>query len=46
MAEAEGGLSQSALVRRLSRSAVRERAICMPDKPRHIIPHIQEVQRG
>jgi hypothetical protein len=46
MAEAEGGLSQSALVRRLIRDAARERGIWPPDKPRHGIPHIREVQHG
>jgi hypothetical protein len=46
MAEAEGGLSQSALVRRLIRNAARERGIWPPDKPKHTIQHIREVQRG
>lgn len=34
MAEAEGGLSQSALVRRLIRNAARERGIWPPDQHR------------
>jgi hypothetical protein len=46
MAEAEGGLSQSALVRRLIRNAARERGIWPSDKPKHTIQHIREVQRG
>ena len=46
MAKAEGGLSQSALVRRLIRNAARERGIWPPDKPKHTIEHIREVQRG
>ena len=46
MAEAEGGLSQSALVRRLIRNAAREQGIWPPDKPRHTIQHIREVQHG
>jgi hypothetical protein len=46
MAEAEGGLSQSPLVRRLIRNAARERGIWPPDKPKHTIQHIREVQRG
>jgi hypothetical protein len=43
---AEGGLSQSALVRRLIHNAGRERGIWPPDKPKHTIQHIREVQRG
>ena len=46
MAEAEGGLSQSAFVRRLIHSAARERGVWPPDKPKHTIQHIREVQRG
>ena len=46
MAEAEGGLSQSALVRRLIRNAARERGIWPPARPRQTIQHIREVQRG
>ena len=46
MADAEGGLSQSALVRRLIRIAAREQGIWPPNKPRHTIQHIREVQRG
>jgi len=46
LAEAEGGLSQSTLVRRLIHNAARERGIWPPEEPRHTIPHIQEVQRG
>jgi len=46
MAEAEGDLSQSALVRRLIRNAARERGIWPPDTPKHTIQHIREVQRG
>jgi hypothetical protein len=46
MAEAEGGLSQSALVRRLIRIAAREQGIWPADRPRHTIQHIREVQRG
>lgn len=46
MAEAEGGLSQSALVRRLIHNAARERGVWPPDKPKHTIQHIPEVQRG
>jgi len=46
MAEAQGGLSQSALVRRLIRNAARERGIWPPDKPKQTIQHVREVQRG
>lgn len=46
MAEAEGGLSQSALVRRLIRNAARDRGIWPPDKPRPTGRHIEEVHRG
>ena len=45
MAEAEGGLSQSALVRRLIRNAARERGMWPPAKLRRIGQQIQEVRR-
>ena len=46
LAEAEGGLSQSALVRWLIRNAARKQGIWPPDKLRHASQHIREVQRG
>ena len=44
LAEAEGGLSKSALIRRLIRNAAREREIWPPD--RHAGRRIQEVRHG
>jgi hypothetical protein len=46
MAEAEGGLSQSAMVGRLIRNAARERGIWPPDKPKLAIQHVREAQCG
>ena len=44
MAEAEGGLSQSALVRRLIRNAARERGIWPPKRQRPASWQLQEVR--
>jgi len=44
MAEAEGGLSQSALVRRLIRNAARERGIWPPDNSKRAARQAREVQ--
>jgi len=46
MAEAEGGLSQAALVRRLIRNAAKEHGIWPPDREGHIGHQTQEVPRG
>jgi hypothetical protein len=44
LADAEGGLSQSALIRRLIRNAAREHDIWPPDKHGRIAQKVQEVQ--
>lgn len=46
MAEAEGGLSQAALVRRLIRNAAQECGIWPPDKKRIAARQTKEVQYG
>ena len=46
MAEAEGGLSQSALVRRLIRNAAHERGIWPPDQQRRATWQLQGVRHG
>jgi hypothetical protein len=46
MAEAESGLSQAALVRRLIRNAAQERGIWPPDQHRIASQLAQEVQHG
>lgn len=46
MAEAEGGLSQAALVRRLIRNAAQERGIWPPDQHRIASQLASEVQHG
>ena len=46
MAESEGGLSQSALVRRLIRNAARAQGIWPPEQKRHTIMRIEELQHG
>ena len=45
LADAEGGLSQSALVRRLVRDAARKHGIWPPDKHHRATQNPQEVQR-
>lgn len=46
MAEAEGGLTQAALVRRLIRDAARQRGLWPPAPPRRFGEKAQEVQHG
>jgi hypothetical protein len=46
MADAEGGLSQSALVRRLIRNAARERGMWPPDRQQRANRQSQEVRHG
>ena len=46
MAEAEGGLTQAALVRRLIRDAARQRGLWPPEHPRCSGLNAQEVQHG
>lgn len=46
MAEDEGGLSQSTLVRRLIRNTAREQGIWLPKQRRHTIMRIEESQHG
>jgi hypothetical protein len=46
IAEAEGGLSQSALVRRLIRNAARERGIWPPNQQQRASRQPQEFRHG